>query len=634
MMEVRPTTLIDHINSPADLRALKPEQLPQVCRELRRYILEVLSVTPGHLGSSLGAVDFTVALHYVFDTPYDRIVWDVGHQAYSHKILTGRREDFRHLRQWGGISGFPSPKESEYDTFPAGHASNSISAALGMAVASAAKDEKRKVIAVIGDGSMTGGMAFEGLNNASSFPNNLLIILNDNNMSIDRNVGGLNRYMVDILTSKTYNTIRYDLYKGLRKINLISETNRKNLLRFNNSFKALLARESNLFEGFSIRYFGPVDGNNVLRLVEVLNQIKDMAGPKILHLRTVKGKGYSPAEKQATIWHAPGEFDIKSGERKKGENKPEPPKFQDVFGHTLVELAERDERVVGVTPAMPTGCSMTFLMKKYPNRAYDVGIAEGHAVTFSAGLAKEGLIPFCNIYSSFIQRGYDQVIHDVALSGSHVVICLDRAGLVGEDGATHHGVFDMAFLRCVPDIVVASPLNEHELRNLMLTAYKGYDGPMVIRYPRGKGVLTDWRNTPRLVEIGRGRCLTEGEAIAFLSIGPIGNMVQKVVERLAEKGVSAAHYDMVFLKPLDEEMLHGIAKKFDTIISVEDGCIQGGFGSAVMEFMADHDYHPRIRRVGVPDRFIGQGSVPEQYADCGMDADSLLHLTEELLLHP
>lgn len=633
-MEVRPTTLIDHINSPADLRALKPEQLPQVCRELRRYILEVLSVTPGHLGSSLGAVDFTVALHYVFDTPYDRIVWDVGHQAYSHKILTGRREDFRHLRQWGGISGFPSPKESEYDTFPAGHASNSISAALGMAVASAAKDEKRKVIAVIGDGSMTGGMAFEGLNNASSFPNNLLIILNDNNMSIDRNVGGLNRYMVDILTSKTYNTIRYDLYKGLRKINLISETNRKNLLRFNNSFKALLARESNLFEGFSIRYFGPVDGNNVLRLVEVLNQIKDMAGPKILHLRTIKGKGYSPAEKQATIWHAPGEFDIKSGERKKAENKTEPPKFQDVFGHTLVELADRDERVVGVTPAMPTGCSMTFLMKKYPNRAYDVGIAEGHAVTFSAGLAKEGLIPFCNIYSSFIQRGYDQVIHDVALSGSHVVICLDRAGLVGEDGATHHGVFDMAFLRCVPDIVVASPLNEHELRNLMLTAYKGYDGPMVIRYPRGKGVLTDWRNTPRLVEIGRGRCLTEGEAIAFLSIGPIGNMVQKVVERLAEKGVSAAHYDMVFLKPLDEEMLHGIAKKFDTIISVEDGCIQGGFGSAVMEFMTDHDYHPRIRRVGVPDRFIGQGSVPEQYADCGMDADSLLHLTEELLLHP
>ena len=633
-MEVRPTTLIDHINSPADLRALKPEQLPQVCRELRRYILEVLSVTPGHLGSSLGAVDFTVALHYVFDTPYDRIVWDVGHQAYSHKILTGRREDFRHLRQWGGISGFPSPKESEYDTFPAGHASNSISAALGMAVASAAKDEKRKVIAVIGDGSMTGGMAFEGLNNASSFPNNLLIILNDNNMSIDRNVGGLNRYMVDILTSKTYNTIRYDLYKGLRKINLISETNRKNLLRFNNSFKALLARESNLFEGFSIRYFGPVDGNNVLRLAEVLNQIKDMAGPKILHLRTIKGKGYSPAEKQATIWHAPGEFDIKSGERKKTENKPEPPKFQDVFGHTLVELADRDERIVGVTPAMPTGCSMTFLMKKYPNRAYDVGIAEGHAVTFSAGLAKEGLIPFCNIYSSFIQRGYDQVIHDVALSGSHVVICLDRAGLVGEDGATHHGVFDMAFLRCVPDIVVASPLNEHELRNLMLTAYKGYDGPMVIRYPRGKGVLTDWHNTPRLVEIGRGRCLTEGEAIAFLSIGPIGNMVQKVVERLAEKGVSAAHYDMVFLKPLDEEMLHGIAKKFDTIISVEDGCIQGGFGSAVMEFMADHDYHPRIRRVGVPDRFIGQGSVREQYADCGMDADSLLHLTEELLLHP
>ncbi len=633
-MEVRPTTLIDHINSPADLRALSPEQLPQVCSELRQYILEVLSVTPGHLGSSLGAVDFTVALHYVFDTPHDRIVWDVGHQAYSHKLLTGRRDAFQRLRQWGGISGFPSPKESEYDTFPAGHASNSISAALGMAVASAAKDEKRQVIAVIGDGSMTGGMAFEGLNNASSFPNNLLIILNDNNMSIDRNVGGLNRYMVDILTSKTYNTIRYDVYRGLRKINLISETNRKNLLRFNNSVKALLARESNLFEGFSIRYFGPVDGNDVCRMVEVLQDIKEMKGPKILHLRTVKGKGYKPAEKQATIWHAPGKFDISSGERQTAAPKPEPPKFQDVFGHTLVELAERDERIVGVTPAMPTGCSMNFLMKKYPHRAYDVGIAEGHAVTFSAGLAKEGLIPFCNIYSSFLQRGYDQVIHDVALSRVHMVLCLDRAGLVGEDGATHHGVYDMAFLRCVPDLIVASPLNEHELRNMMLTGYKGINAPMVIRYPRGKGVLTDWRNTPRIIEIGKGRCLTEGESVAFLSIGPIGNMVQTVVSRLAEKGVSAAHYDMVFLKPLDEELLHCIGKKYDTIITVEDGCRKGGFGSAVVEFMADNDYRPRIRRVGVPDRFVEQGSVPEQYTDCGMDADSLFRLTEELLLHP
>lgn len=633
-MEVNPTTLIDHINSPADLRALKPEQLPQVCDELRQYILEVLSVTPGHLGSSLGAVDFTVALHYVFNTPHDRIVWDVGHQAYSHKILTGRREAFHSLRQWGGISGFPTPKESEYDTFPAGHASNSISAALGMAVASSAKNENRQIIAVIGDGSMTGGMAFEGLNNASSFPNNLLIILNDNNMSIDRNVGGLNRYMVDILTSKTYNTIRYDVYRGLKKINLISETNRRNLLRFNNSFKALIARESNLFEGFSIRYFGPVDGNNVLRMVDVLQQIKEMKGPKILHLKTIKGKGYAPAEKQATIWHAPGVFDIKSGERKKSNDKPEPPKFQDVFGHTLVELADRDERIVGVTPAMPTGCSMSFMMKKHPHRAYDVGIAEGHAVTFSAGLAKEGMIPFCNIYSSFIQRGYDQVIHDVALSGVHMVICLDRAGLVGEDGATHHGVFDMAFLRCVPDLVVASPLNEHELRNLMLTGYKGIDGPMVIRYPRGKGVLTDWHNTPRLIEIGRGRCLSEGESIAFLSIGPIGNMVQKVVKRLADNGVSAAHYDMVFLKPFDEDLLHDIGKKFKTIITVEDGCIKGGFGSAVLEFMTDNDYHPRIRRVGVPDRFIEQGSVPEQYAACGMDADSLFQLAENLLLHP
>ena len=628
--------LLSRIDSPADLRQLPLDDLPQLCRELRQDIFEELSQNPGHLASSLGAIELTVALHYVFSTPDDRIVWDVGHQAYGHKILTGRRDRFHTNRQFGGIKPFPSPTESEYDTFACGHASNSISAALGMNVAALQQGHpERKVVAVIGDGAMSGGLAFEGLNNASEVPNNLLIILNDNNMSISNSVGGMKQYLLKLHTSASYNRWRNRIARRFERWGLLNSSRRKSLIRLNNAVKSFLSEEQNIFEGMNIRYFGPYDGHNVVELVELLRSIKDMTGPKLLHIKTVKGKGYVCAEADPLGWHAPGKFDPEAEVKIATPERPDAaPKFQDVFGHTLVELAEQNPRIIGVTPAMLTGCSMHIMQQQMPERTFDVGIAEGHAVTFSAGLAKEGLIPFCNIYSSFIQRGYDQVIHDVALSGSHVVICLDRAGLVGEDGATHHGVFDMAFLRCVPDIVVASPLNEHELRNLMLTAYKGYDGPMVIRYPRGKGVLTDWRNTPRLVEIGRGRCLTEGEAIAFLSIGPIGNMVQKVVERLAEKGVSAAHYDMVFLKPLDEEMLHGIAKKFDTIISVEDGCIQGGFGSAVMEFMADHDYHPRIRRVGVPDRFIGQGSVPEQYADCGMDADSLLHLTEELLLHP
>ncbi len=617
------SSLLDQINSSQDLRALEIEQLPQVCAELRAFILDVLSTIPGHLGSSLGAVDFTVALHYVFNTPYDRIVWDVGHQAYSHKILTGRRDSFGTLRQWGGLSGFPSPAESEYDCFTAGHASNSISAALGMAVAAKAKGEDRQVIAVIGDGSMTGGLAYEGLNNASSFPNNLLILLNDNNMSIDHNVGGLNKYMVDILTSRTYNTLRYDVYRGLRKMNVINDARRKNLLRFNNSFKALLARESNLFEGFSIRYFGPVDGNDVIRMVEVLKQIKHMEGPKIVHMKTIKGKGYAPAEKQATLWHAPGKFCVETGQRSKGTEKPEPPKYQDVFGLTLVELAKRDERIVGVTPAMPTGCSMTFMMKEFPERAYDVGIAEAHAVTFSAGLAKEGMIPFCNIYSSFMQRAFDQMIHDVALQNSHVVFCLDRAGLVGEDGATHHGIYDLAYLRCIPKLSICSPLNEHELRNLMLTGYKGIDGPIVIRYPRGKGVLIDWKNDPQLVPIGKGRKLKEGERVAFLSLGPIGNEVTKAIELLEQDGLKPAHYDMVFLKPLDQEILKEACQKYELLVTVEDGTIKGGLGAAVAEYLSEASNSPVQIRIGVPDHFVEQGSVPEQYKHCGMDAESI-----------
>lgn len=511
------THILNQIDYPADLRKLPVESLPEVCSELRQYIIDVLSENPGHLGASLGTVELTVALHYVFNTPYDRIVWDVGHQAYGHKILTGRREKFTTLRKLHGISGFPNPKESEYDAFIAGHASNSISAAMGMSVASALRNEERHVIAVIGDGAMTGGLAFEGLNNAAANPNNLLIILNDNNMAIDNNVGGLSQYLVDITTSQAYNKMRYDVYKGLRKIKLIDDSRRENILRFNNSLKALLTQQHNLFEGFSIRYFGPVDGHNVGYLVKLLNDIKDMQGPKLLHIKTVKGKGFKPAEQSATEWHAPGRFNKETGERIIVRKLNEPQRYQDVFGHTLVELAEKDERIVGITPAMPTGCSMTYMMKAFPKRAYDVGIAEGHAVTFSAGLAKEGMIPFCNIYSSFMQRAYDMIIHDVALQKLHMVICLDRAGLVGEDGATHHGVFDLAYLRPIPNLIIASPLNEWDLRNLMYTAYSAKEGTFVIRYPRGKGEKADWRNEMSVLPVGKGKKLKDGKDIAILS---------------------------------------------------------------------------------------------------------------------
>lgn len=625
------THILNQIDYPADLRKLPVESLPEVCSELRQYIIDVLSENPGHLGASLGTVELTVALHYVFNTPYDRIVWDVGHQAYGHKILTGRREKFTTLRKLHGISGFPNPKESEYDAFIAGHASNSISAAMGMSVASALRNEERHVIAVIGDGAMTGGLAFEGLNNAAANPNNLLIILNDNNMAIDNNVGGLSQYLVDITTSQAYNKMRYDVYKGLRKIKLIDDSRRENILRFNNSLKALLTQQHNLFEGFSIRYFGPVDGHNVGYLVKLLNDIKDMQGPKLLHIKTVKGKGFKPAEQSATEWHAPGRFNKETGERIIVRKLNEPQRYQDVFGHTLVELAEKDERIVGITPAMPTGCSMTYMMKAFPKRAYDVGIAEGHAVTFSAGLAKEGMIPFCNIYSSFMQRAYDMIIHDVALQKLHMVICLDRAGLVGEDGSTHHGVFDLAYLRPIPNLIIASPLNEWDLRNLMYTAYSAKEGTFVIRYPRGKGEKADWRNEMSVLPVGKSKKLKDGKDIAILSIGPVGNEALKAIEQVEKEGVSVALYDMIYLKPIDEELLHEVGKKFNRIVTVENGVIKGGLGTAVLEFMADNGYTPKVKRIGVPDRFIEHGSVPELFKLCGMDSESIAEVVKEMV---
>ena len=614
---------IEKVNSPADVKKLSVSEMNGLGGEIRQVLLNKLSSHGGHVGPNLGMVEATIALHYVFDSPTDKIVYDVSHQSYTHKILTGRKESFHTLRKFGGISGFPNPSESEYDAFIAGHASNSISAALGMSVASALKGEKdRHVIAVIGDGAMTGGLAFEGLNNASSNPNNLLIILNDNNMAIDHNVGGLSQYLVDITTSQAYNKMRYDVYRGLKRINLIDNDRRDNILRFNNSLKALLTQQHNLFEGFSIRYFGPMDGHDVNYLVKVLNDIKDLQGPKLLHIKTKKGKGFKPAEESATEWHAPGRFNKETGERIVVRRLDEPQLYQDVFGHTLVELAEKDERIVGITPAMPTGCSMTYMMKAFPDRAFDVGIAEGHAVTYSAGLAKEGMIPFCNIYSSFMQRAYDMMIHDVALQKLHMVICLDRGGLVGEDGATHHGVFDMAYLRPVPNLIISSPLNEWDLRNLMYTGYQT-DAPFVIRYPRGKGEKKDWRNEMTLLPVGKGRKLREGKDIAVLSIGAIGNEVIKAIEMVEPEGISVAHYDMIYLKPIDEAILDEVGQRFKRVITVENGVVKGGLGSAVAEYMSDHDYQTHVRRIGVPDQFVEHGSIPELYRLCGMDAESM-----------
>ena len=615
--------LLDKIRYPEDLRKLDVEQLPQLCQELRQDIIEEVSVNPGHFASSLGVVELTVALHYVYDTPEDRIVWDVGHQAYAHKLLTGRREQFFTNRKLGGIRPFPTPMESPYDTFTCGHASNSISAALGMAVAAKLDgNQQRHVVAVIGDGAMSGGLAFEGINNVSSTDNDLLIVLNDNDMSIDRAVGGMEKYLLNLDTNETYNRLRFRAAQWLHAKGWLDDDRKKGILRLNNALKSALSHQQNIFEGMNIRYFGPFDGHDVKEVVRKLRQLKLMRGPKLLHLHTVKGKGYKPAEESATIWHAPGKFDPATGERLVCNNSGEPPRYQDVFGETLVELAQTNPKIVGVTPAMPTGCSMNIMMKAMPNRAFDVGIAEGHAVTFSAGMAKDGLMPFCNIYSSFSQRAYDNIIHDAALLNLPLVLCLDRAGLVGEDGPTHHGVFDIAALRAVPNLTIASPMDEHELRNLMYTAQLPGKGTFVIRYPRGNGVCPDWRSPFEEITIGTGRCLRAGTDVAVITLGPIGNDVAELLDEM-QGTKQVAHYDLRFVKPLDENLLQDIGSKFNKIITIEDGVRNGGMGSAVMEWMSDHGFRPQIVRMGLPDAFVEHGSVAQLRKLVGLDADSI-----------
>ena len=633
-MEVKKFDILDNIKWPEDLRKLSVDELPQLCKELREDIVQELSVNPGHLASSLGVVEITVALHYVFNTPEDRVVWDVGHQAYGHKILTGRRELFNTNRKLHGLMPFPSPIESEYDTFTCGHASNSISAALGMAVAAKQTKNKeesvanqRHVVAVIGDGAMSGGLAFEGLNNVSSSPNDLLIILNDNNMSIDRSVGGMKEYLIHLNTNETYNKLRFKASRWLNRRGYLGEERRKGIIRLSNALKSAISHQQNIFEGMNIRYFGPFNGHDVKEIVRLLRQLKDMKGPKLLHLHTQKGHGYKPAENEATVWHAPGKFDVDTGERIVSDSSNKPPKFQRVFGETLLELAEQNPNIVGVTPAMPTGCSMNIMMEKMPKRVFDVGIAEGHAVTFSGGMAKDGLQPFCNIYSAFAQRAYDNIIHDLAILNLPVVICLDRAGLVGEDGATHHGAFDLAALRPIPNLTIASPMNEHELRRLMYTAQLPGKGTFVIRYPRGCGVLTDWRCPFEEIEVGTGRKLQDGTDLAILSIGPIGNTVEEAIKEIQEKTepqLSIAHYDMRFLKPLDEKMLKEIGERFKRIITIEDGVRNGGLGSAVLEWMNDHGYHPAITRMGLPDEFVEHGTVQELRHIVGIDKEAIL----------
>ena len=640
MKEDNKDNILKRIKYPDELRKLPVEQLPEVCDELRADILKELSVNPGHLASSLGAVEMTVALHYVFNTPYDRLVWDVGHQAYGHKILTGRLDSFCTNRKLGGLRPFPSPEESEYDSFMCGHASNSISAALGMAVAARQTGhDDRHVVAIIGDGAMSGGLAFEGLNNVSTTPNDMIIILNDNNMSIDRSVGGMKQYLLRLNTSETYNKLRYKAAKWLHSNGMLDDERRKGIIRLSNALKSAISHQQNIFEGMNIRYFGPFDGHNVVELVRTLRQLKEMKGPKLLHLHTIKGHGYAPAEKAATIWHAPGKFDLDTGQRIKTEDGTEPAKFQDVFGNTLLELAKENKRIVGVTPAMPTGCSLNIMMKEMPERTFDVGIAEGHAVTFSGGMAKDGLQPFCNIYSAFAQRAYDNIIHDVAILNLPVVICLDRAGLVGEDGATHHGAFDMAALRPVPNITLASPMDEHELRRLMYTAQLPGKGTFVIRYPRGRGVLADWHCPLEEVKVGTGRKLRDGDDIAVLSVGPVGNNVVKAVEMMENdaksasggSGISVAHYDMRFVKPLDENLLKEVAAKFKHVITVEDGVREGGFGSAVIEWMEDNGQHLDIVRLGLPDHFVEHGTVAQLQSIVGIDAEGIRRTIEETL---
>lgn len=624
-------SLLKTIDYPDDLRKLSVEELPEVCRELRSFIINELAHNPGHLASSLGTVELTVALHYVFNTPYDRIVWDVGHQAYGHKILTGRRDRFCTNRKLHGLRPFPSPEESEYDTFTCGHASNSISAALGMAVAALRKGENdRHIVAVIGDGAMSGGLSFEGLNNAAAIPNNMLIILNDNNMSIDRSVGGMKQYLLHMHTSNFYNRLRFKVSQKLSSWGFLNEDRRNRILRFNNSLKSLLANQQNIFEGMNIRYFGPMDGHNIAELVRILREIKEMKGPKLLHIHTIKGKGYKPAERSATIWHAPGKFDPVNGQRIEENTKNKPLRFQDVFGHTLCELARQNPRIIGVTPAMTTGCSMNMLMNEMPDRAFDVGIAEGHAVCFSAGMAKDGLQPFCNIYSAFAQRAYDNIIHDAAILNLPVVLCLDRAGLVGEDGPTHHGAFDIAALRPIPNLTISSPYNEHELRRLMYTAQLPGKGTFVIRYPRGRGSVVNWQCPLEEVPVGKGRLLKEGRDTVVLSFGPIGVKASRAIEKAEQQAaaeghpVQIAHYDMRFVKPLDTDILEHVGQHFSRVITLEDGVVEGGFGSAVLEYLADHHYTPEVVRMGLPDKFVEHGSVPELYKIVGLDEDSIV----------
>src|SRR6201996_1963047 len=624
-MQVTAGDLLQKINYPSDLKELTEDQLEQVCQELRQYIIDVVSVNGGHFAASLGVVELTVALQYILNTPYDKLVWDVGHQAYGHKILTGRLDEFHTNRVYKGLSGFPKRSESIYDTFGVGHSSTSISAALGMAVASQYKGETdRQHVAVIGDGAMTAGIAFEALNHAGIENSNLLVILNDNNMSIDPNVGALKAYLTDITTSKPYNRVRDDIAAVLKKLSTIGPDARWIAKKIEKSIKGTLLKRSNFFEALQFRYFGPIDGHDVKHLVKVLRDLRDIPGPKLLHCVTVKGKGYALAEKDQTKWHAPGLFDKITGEIKKTKyDKPQPPKYQDVFGHTIIELAQANPKIMGITPAMPSGCSLNLMMKAMPKRAFDVGIAEQHAVTFSAGLATQGLVPFCNIYSSFMQRAYDQVIHDVAIQKLNVVFCLDRAGLAGADGGTHHGAYDLAFMRCIPNMTVSAPMNEEELRNLMFTAQQDDMGPFVIRYPRGNGGMVDWQRPFKAIAVGKGRKICDGEDVAILTIGHIGNEAVKAIAGLNAEGYSPAHYDLRFVKPLDEALLHEVFGKYNKVITVEDGCLEGGMGSAVIEFMADNNYHCQVVRLGIPDQFIEHGEQPELWAECGYDAGGI-----------
>lgn len=621
--------LLPSIDSPADLRRLSVDQLPQVCAEIRDFLIHSLCDNPGHFASSMGAVEITVALHYVFRTPYDRIVWDVGHQAYGHKLLTGRRDRFATNRTLGGLAGFPNPDESPYDTFAAGHASNSISAALGMAVATVLNNEhpRRNVVAVIGDASISGGLAFEGINNAANTPNNLLIILNDNDMSIDPNVGSLHRYLAHITTSKGYNDIRYTIYRVLRKLKLVSDKGKGKIMRFNNSLKALLSNEQNIFEGLNIRYFGPVDGHDIAGLVKVLSDIKDMNGPRLLHIKTQKGKGFTPAELDPATWHAPGRFNPETGEILSGNKngqRPAAPKYQDVFGNTMLELARDDSKIVGITAAMPSGTSMNILKEEMPRRVFDVGISEEHAVTFAGGLAKDGLKPFVAIYSSFLQRAYDQIVHDVALTRLPVTFCVDRAGLVGEDGATHHGALDLIYLTSVPGMTVAAPRDEIALRNLMYTAATTEHGPFAIRYPRGCGHNPDWRRPMTAVEIGKGEVLAEGTDVVLLSTGTIAYETEQARMEAEKAGVSAAHYHFTFVKPLDTDLLEKAAALHVPVITVEDGSVAGGFGSLVASWFAEHHPQVQVTRLGIPDKFIPQGTVAQLKAICGIDTKGIL----------